>query len=101
MRISNSNTDTELIRELGQRLRAYRLRQNLRQSDLAQQTGLTQVTVSNVENGKDPRLSSVIKIMRALNLLDELEQFLPDPGVSPMEMLRINRPSRQRASNTE
>lgn len=101
MRISNSNTDTELLRELGRRLQVYRLRQNLRQADVARQTGLTQVTVSNVENGKDPRISSIIKIMRALNLLGELEQFLPDPGISPMEMLRLNKPARKRASNTE
>ena len=101
MHISNRNTDTELIQELGRRLRAHRLRQNLRQSDLARQTGLIQVTISNIENGKDSRMSSYIKILRALNLLDELEQFLPDPGISPMEMLRINKPARQRASQTE
>jgi len=98
MQISNRNTDTELIQELAKRLTSYRLRQNIRQIDLARKTGLSQVTISNVEQGKDPRMSSIIKIMRALNLLDALEQFLPDPGISPMEMHRLSKPARKRAS---
>ncbi len=97
MSILNTKTNNELMMELGRRLQRQRLQQNLRQSDLAHQTGLSRTTISMVEGGHDPRLSSVIKILRALNLLHALDAFLPDPGVSPMALLKLNKPQRQRA----
>ena len=94
--ISNKS-DGEILRELGGRLRAYRLQQNMPVDDVAGRAGLNRNTISNAETGKDARLSTVIRILRVLGRLDALDAFLPPPSVSPMELLKTKGRVRQRA----
>ncbi len=96
-RIRSKTTD-EILVELGQRLRRARLRENLSQARLVQEAGIGESTLRKLEQGGDVQLSTLIDLLRALNRLDALEDFLPDPGVSPMELLRHAGKERQRAS---
>jgi transcriptional regulator with XRE-family HTH domain len=91
-------TDAEVLRELGTRLRAHRLQQNLGVVDLAARTGLNRNTIVNAEAGANPRLDTLVKILRVLGRLDALDAFLPPPPVSPLQLLRRARRPRQRAS---
>jgi len=90
-------TDDEVLAELGGRLRRYRLQGNIRQAELARIAGISLRTLGNIERGKDVQLGTVIRILRALGRLDSLDAFLPEAGVSPMELLRSHGRSRQRA----
>lgn len=94
--ISNKS-DSEILRELGGRLRAYRLQQNLPVDEVAGRAGLNRNTISNAEAGKDARLSTVIRILRVLRRLDALDAFLPPASVSPMELLKRKGRPRKRA----
>jgi len=85
------------MRDIGQRLSAYRLQQNLPQAALAAATGLNQKTISHAERGQDPRLSTIIKILRALGRLDALDAFLPKPAVSPLMLAKMAGRERRRA----
>lgn len=95
--ITYSNTNDEVMREIGSRLRQYRLQQNLPISDVARQAGLSAPTVINVENGRNPRLDSVVRMMRVLGRLEALDAFLPPPLISPIQMARLKGRTRQRA----
>ena len=90
-------TDEEIVHDLGQRLSAYRLQINLTQDEMAAQTGLNQKTISHAESGKDPRLSTIIKILRALRRLEALDAFLPKPGISPLMLAKMAGRERRRA----
>lgn len=90
-------TDREMLREIGQRLSGYRLQKNLTQEELAAATGLNQKTISHAEAGKDPRLSTIIRILRALGRIEALDAFLPKPGVSPLMLARMAGRERRRA----
>ena len=90
-------TDDEILGELGNRLRRYRLQVNITQADLARQAGVSLRTLGNIETGRDVQLGTVIRILRALGRLDSLNTFLPPAGVSPMELLRGKGRPRQRA----
>ena len=80
-------TNPEILRELGARLKAYRLQQNVPVEELAARAGLSKTTIVNAEAGRNPRLETVVRILRGLRKLDTLEGFLPEPTVSPIELL--------------
>lgn len=92
-----SITDKEIMREICQRLSMYRLQINLTQDEIAVRTGLNQKTISHAESGKDPRLSTIIKILRALGRLEALDAFLPKPGISPLMLAKMAGRERRRA----
>jgi hypothetical protein len=43
-------------------------------------------------------LGTLIALLRALNALDTLEQFLPVPGISPMKMLMLQEKPRKHSA---
>lgn len=75
-------TDSENMIEFGARLRSRRLERNLTTETLAEKTGLNRKTIMELEAGRDVRLSTVIKVFRAMHLLGILNTTLPDtlPG---------------------
>ncbi|HEV8125559.1 MAG TPA: helix-turn-helix transcriptional regulator [Gemmatimonadales bacterium] len=91
--------DIEILRELGARLRAYRLQQNVPVADLARRAGLSKTTLTNLESGADFRVGSLLGVLRALGRLDTLDALLPPPVVSPLDQVREGAgPVRRRAS---
>lgn len=84
MRFDSMATDQELMQEIGRRLKQYRIQANLTQGEVAYRQQLNVKTVSRAENGEDPRLSTLISILRALGRVQALEAFLPEPLVSPL-----------------
>ena len=93
----NVSTNDEVMREFGLRLRGYRLRQNRIQGEIARLAGVTPATVVNAEAGKNVRLESIVRILRALGQLEALNDFLPEPTVSPIQLLALHGKVRQRA----
>jgi transcriptional regulator with XRE-family HTH domain len=92
-----SKTNDEILRELGVRLRTYRLQMNLSQGELAKQAGITRTTVRDVEHGKDFQISTLLKLLRALGRMGDLDVFLPAPSVSPIQLMKHQGKPRQRA----
>jgi len=80
--IADFLTDQENMIEIGLKLRSRRLERNLTTEMLAQTTGLNRKTIMDLEAGRDVRLSTVIKVFRAMQLLGALNATLPDtlPG---------------------
>lgn len=81
-------TDREVLRELGRRLRALREAQRLTGVETAERAGLSRRTVSRAEQGDNPTLLTVVRLLRLYGRLGALEDFLPEPEVSPMAILR-------------
>lgn len=84
--IADYLTGDEVLAVIGQRLRQRRLERNLTVDDLAAHTGLNRKTILALETGGDIRLSSLIHILRSLNMLGVLEAAIPDtlPGEGAM-----------------
>ena len=96
--LGNRN-DTEILRELRGRLRAYRLQQNIPVAELSRRAGLSKTTLTKMETGADFRLGTLLAVLRALGRLDALDALLPPPLVSPLHQVREGAvPLRQRAS---
>jgi transcriptional regulator with XRE-family HTH domain len=90
-------TDSAIEQELGRRLRALRLRRNRSQADLAEAAGLSLNAIKGLESGRG-RLSSLIPVIRELGVLDQLDLFLPEIQISPLDLARRQGRERQRAS---
>lgn len=84
--------------ELGKQVRALRLRQNINQRQLAERAGIALNAVKHLETGNGATLSSLVKVLRALNSVDWLRALAPTVSISPVQMLKAKAP-RRRASN--
>ena len=80
--IGDHLTNDEVLIEIGARLRARRLDRNISVDAVAEAAGVNRKTILEIENGGDVRLSSLIKLLRHLNMLGVLDAVLPDtlPG---------------------
>lgn len=81
-------TGSEIIREIGLRFSNYRKRMKFTQKEVAEKSGLSVFTISSFENGSSTgiTLASFLKLLRAIDSLDEIEKILPELPVSPKEL---------------
>ena len=91
------STTAQLAVELGEQLRALRLRQNIDQQQLAARAGVALNAVKNLESGKGATVGSLLKVLRALGREDWLRALSPQVSISPLQAL-TRRATRQRAS---
>ncbi len=84
--------------ELGLRLRRERLNQNITQAILAKQAGISRRTLVAAEKGEGTTLLTLIRLLRGLEKLAQLDQFLPEPPISPIQLAKLKGKVRQKAS---
>jgi transcriptional regulator with XRE-family HTH domain len=93
----DDRTDSAVLRELGRRLEAHRLERNLTQIELGERAGVGRSTVQKLEGGQTVQAVSLVKVLRALDLLSALDAAIPERIELPvMELDRLRR-TRQRA----
>lgn len=75
----------ELVKILGARFKDYRLRAQLTQKDVAEQTGLTVPTVQRFENGLSGNISlgTFLLLMKAIGCINGLDELMPEQPESP------------------
>lgn len=99
MRITSQNTDDAVLGELGRRIARTRLERNITQQQLSREAGIGVATLERMEAGQATRTSSFIRVLRALDLLEGLEDALPEPTPSPIEALKLRGRQRRRAAS--
>lgn len=98
-------SDRALLKIMGQKIKQLRLGANLSQKALAERCGLSDFSISQIENGKNTSVLSLLMVLRALKELDMLNRFFEEELISPIayaEVMRKGRkPQRIRKSNTQ
>lgn len=84
-------SDNAVLIEFGKRIASSRLNSNWTQADLANKAGVSKSTVEHIEKGQSTQLLNMVKILRALGLLDQFLSAFPEQGPSPMELLAASR----------
>lgn len=70
----------ELISLLGERFKDYRLRSEMTQKDVAEQSGITINTIHKFENGKAGNMSlgTFLLLMKSIGCIQQLDELLPE-----------------------
>ena len=61
--------------------------------------GVSRATVRRMEAGHSTQLANLIRVLRALGLLGNIQLLVPEPIASPIEQLERAGKPRQRASS--
>lgn len=78
----------DYIRELGQRIKTYRIYSEITQQELEDMTGISKRSISRLEQGETVQVDSLFRILIALNLGDNIELLVPDQTKRPSYYLR-------------
>lgn len=78
-----NHSSKALLLMLGERIKAYRIDYPMTQKELADKSGVSVRSIQNFENGKDIQLHNVIKLIKALDLGENLNLLIPDVSKKP------------------
>lgn len=97
MKINENFNESAILKEIGQRIKQHRISLNITQSDFATKCNISPSTQVRIENGEDAKFSNYIKILSALNMLDNINILIPE--VQPnFKAIFENKPQRKRAT---
>ena len=91
--------------ELGKKVKNYRLAMNLTQAQLAEKAGLPKRAVERIENGESKTMDNFLMVLRAFNLIENLEFLIPDQEIRPTDLIKRTpqkkrvRPSKRNGSS--
>src|SRR5262245_5075218 len=86
----------ELAAELGAQVRSQRIRLRLTQEELASAAGVARKAVMRLETGGNPTVHTLLAVLRAIGRADWVRTLAPAVRISPMELLRSEKPPARR-----
>jgi len=94
-----SMSDKALGETIGNFIKHHRLNQNKTQNEVSVAAGVSRSTLSLLERGEKVTLSSLIQVLRVLELLYVMDIFKISNEISPIEYAKLQKNKRQRARN--
>ena len=82
-------SDPAILQKIGNRIRDYRTRMEMTQGELAERSGVSMGTIVRMEQGNTVSTLLFISVLRTLGLLENMEVLLPEIGISPMQMRKM------------
>ena len=101
MKIDRDQAPETVLQELGHRIARRRISLGLSQAEAARTAGLGKRTVERLEAGADSQVSTLLRLLRALDLMDRVEALVPEVGISPMDLMKLRGRERKRAQRTK
>lgn len=88
----------EYIKELGQKIKTYRVMSEMTQQELEDKTGVSKRSISRLEQGESVQVNNLFKILLALGLGSNIDLLVPDQTKRPSYYLENteNKPKRVR-----
>ena len=90
----------EIIQALGKRYREYRIAARMTQKEVAEQSGISMLTIRRFEQGYsyDIKLGNLIALLKAIDFAEGIADILPEIPISPYAMARqdASKPKRVR-----
>lgn len=81
--------DPMIAQKIGGRLKSERLKQNITQKNLAEETGISLSTLKKIENGEIASFDALLRLLRTLGLLDCLQPLVEEEQLSPNEYYEL------------
>ncbi len=96
MKINSDLQDKAISAEISARFKQYRIASSMTRTELAEKSMVSVGTIARFENGSDIGLLNLIKLLRALDLIDKLDLLISDPQERPSNYISKSAP-KQRA----
>ena len=96
MKLTPELTDTAILQELGSRLERRRIDADLTQAQLAQEAGISKRTLERLEAGRSTDFVRLVRVLRALKLVEGLDSLISDRPQSPIALLKQKGRERRR-----
>ena len=77
--------DEMILNKIGERLKALRLKQNITQQRLAEDSSVSLSSVKKIENGEIGSFESLLRVLRTLGKLEVLQPLVEEEQLSPSE----------------
>ena len=77
--------DEMIQSKIGEQLKAVRLKQNITQQRLAEDSGVSLSSVKKIENGEIRSFESLLRVLRTLGKLEVLQPLVEEEQISPSE----------------
>ena len=77
--------DEMILTKIGERLKAVRLKQNITQQRLAEDSSVSLSSVKKIENGEIGSFESLLRVLRTLGKLEVLQPLVEEEQLSPSE----------------
>ena len=88
--------DEALLQEVGRRIAFLRRASRIKQEELAERAGISRYALSRLENGAGGiRLESFLSVLRSLNVLNRLSVVLPEPTLTPIQLVELEKKSEE------
>lgn len=87
MKISGTEHNGFILKELGERIRDIRVAVPLTQKEMAQKAGVSPRTVERIENGENVKIENLLNILRVLGLLANADVLVPEQEIPPTVQL--------------
>lgn len=100
MKITGNESEQVIIKELGTRIKQYRISLNITQNELADKCGISASTVVRIENGEDSIFSNYIKILSSLGLTQNMDILIPEAQQDFKAMFEKKAPRQRVKANT-
>lgn len=81
--MNNQKDYQEYIKELGKKIKLYRIMKEMSQQDLEDKTGVSKRSISRLEQGESVQLENLLKILLALDLGKNIDLLVPDQTKRP------------------
>ena len=95
-----SMSDTALAKTIGGFVKHHRLNQNKTQAEVAADANISRSTLSLLERGEKVTLTTLLQVIRILDLLYIMDVFKISDEISPIEYAKMQKEKRHRASST-
>ena len=82
-------SDGMIQSKIGERLKAVRLKQNIKQQALAEESGVSLSSVKKIEKGEIGSFDSLLRVLRTLGKLDVLLPLVEEEQLSPSEYYEL------------
>lgn len=96
-----SSSSEQIEAALCAELAELRLARNISQAQLAEKAGIGLRTIKRFEAGEGTTLDTFIRVLKALEISDNLSALVPDQSVRPLERVSMKGSQRRRARQSE
>ncbi len=94
-------SDVALTETIGAFVKEHRIQKNLSQESVAKSANISRSTLSLLERGQTVTLTTLLQVLRTLELLHVMDAFKVQPQFSPLALAKLQQKTRKRGGRGE